>query len=185
MSQLFIGALGPPADSVPTSLSFGLTVHIVGGSIDADTIFEVHDKGRTLYLKNTRSTVSLEGWTVAPRIYEAEDATISNARVINNTFSSGKKYVEAKGNGNDTTYVQWNVSVPSAGAYLISLRYAHRSSPRPLSVSDSIIEMHVLFSSSTLRSYLDLTSSLGLREHTGSESLPCQPKRLNPIVPCW
>ena len=142
MSQLFIGALGPPADSVPTSLSFELSVHIVGGNIDGDTIFEVRDKGRTLYLKNTRSTVSLKGWTVAPQIYEAEDAIISNAIVKNDTLSpTGKKYVEAR-YGNETTYVQWNVNVPSAGMYLVSLRYAHRSSPRPLSVSDMIFEMH-------------------------------------------
>ncbi len=142
MSQLFIGALGPPADSVPTSLSFGLSVHIVGGNIDADTVFEVQDKGRTLYLKNTRSTVSLVGWTMTPQIYEAENATISNAKVINNEFATGKNHVEAR-YGNETTFIQWSVSVPSAGTYLISLRYAHRSSPRPLSVSDWIFEMHV------------------------------------------
>ena len=143
MSQLFIGAIGPPADSVPTSLGVGVSVHIVGGIIDGDTTFEVRDKGRTLYLKNTRSTVSLKGWTMVPQIYEAEDATISNAIVKNDTLSpTGKKYVEAR-YGNETTYVQWNVNVPSAGSYLISLRYAHDTSPRPLSVSDWIFGMHV------------------------------------------
>jgi hypothetical protein len=136
MSQLFIGALGPPVDSVPTSLGVGLSVHIVGGVIDGDTIFEVQDKGRALYLKNTRSTVSLKGWAMVPQVYEAEDATIINAVVKNDTASpTGKKYVEAR-YGNETTYVQWNVNVSSAGWYLISLRYAHDSSPRPLSVSD-------------------------------------------------
>jgi hypothetical protein len=143
MSQLFIGALGPPAGSAPISLSFGLSAHLVGGNVDGGTVFEVQDKGRTLYLKNTRSTVSLEGWTMAPQIYEAEDATISNAIVKNDTLSpTGKKYVEAKF-GNETTYIQWNVTVPNEGTYLISLRYAHDTSPRPLSVSDWIFGVNV------------------------------------------
>ena len=139
MSKLFIGALGPRAGSVPTSLDIGLIAHIVGGTIDdRETIFEVHDKGRTIYLKNMRSTVSLEGWSMVQQIYEAEDATISNAPVKNNTSSAtGKNYVEAR-YGNDTTYIEWNVNVPSTGMYLISLRYAHDNSPRPLSVSDLI-----------------------------------------------
>jgi hypothetical protein len=145
MSKLFIGALGPQADSVPTNLGIGFTAHIAGSIIDGDTVFEVQDKGRTIYLKNTLSTVSLEGWTMVPQIYEAEAATISNAPVKNNTISpTGKKYVEARF-GNQTTYIQWNVTVPSAGEYLISLRYSHDSSPRPLSVSEGIYGMyHVL-----------------------------------------
>jgi hypothetical protein len=136
MLQLFIGALGPQAGSEPTSLGTELKAHIVGGIINEMTIFEVHDKGRTIYLKNTRSTVSLEGWTVVPQVYEAEDAIISNAIVKNDTISAtGRKYVEAR-YGNETTYLQWNVNVPSPGTYSISLRYAHDSSPRPLTVSD-------------------------------------------------
>jgi hypothetical protein len=135
MSKLFIGALGPQPGSVNTSLGIGLTAHIAGGIIDGDTVFEVQDKGRTIYLKNTLSTVSLEGWTLAPQIYEAEDAIISNAMVKNDTMSAtGKKYVEAR-YGNETTYIEWNVNISSAGEYLLSLRYAHDTSPRPLSVS--------------------------------------------------
>ena len=138
MSKLFIGALGPQAGSEPISLGIGFTAHVVGveGIIDGDTVFEVQDKGRTIYLKNTLSTVSLEGWTLVPQIYEAEAATMSNAQVKNDTISpTGKQYVEAR-YGNQSTYIQWNVTVPSAGEYLISLRYSHDSSPRPLSVSD-------------------------------------------------
>ena len=142
MSKLFIGALGPQAGSVPTSLGIGFTAHIGGGIIDGDTVFEVQDKGRTIYLKNTLSTVSLEGWTMVPQIYEAEAATISNALVKNDTISpTGKKYVEAR-YGNETTYIQWSVTVPSAGEYLISLRYSHDSSPRPLFVSEGIYGMY-------------------------------------------
>jgi hypothetical protein len=141
MSKLFIGALGPQAGSVPTSLGIGLTAHIAGGIIDGDTVFEVQDKGRTMYLKNTLSTVNLEGWTIVPRIYEAEAATISNAQVKNDTkTATGQKYVGVR--GNETTYIEWNVNVSNAGEYLLSLRYAHETSPRPLSVSDQIYGIH-------------------------------------------
>ena len=80
MSQLFIGALGPEAGSDSTNLNNGVIVHAAGIIGSTDTVFEVQDKGRTLYLKNLRSTVSLEGWAeMAPQIYEAEAATINNA----------------------------------------------------------------------------------------------------------
>lgn len=80
MSQLFQGALGPHADSSPTTgIDAGLTVHMVGGQLGESTVFEVQDKGRTLFLKNKLSTVTLEGWTMPPTIYEAEDATIDFA----------------------------------------------------------------------------------------------------------
>jgi hypothetical protein len=99
MSKLFIGALGPQAGSVQASLSIGLTTHIARDIIDSNTVFEVQDKGRTMYLKNTLLTVSLKGWTMVPQIYEAEAATISNAQVKNDTKSAtGKKYVEVRDN---------------------------------------------------------------------------------------
>ena len=79
MSQLRMGAGGPQDGSAATSITDDLTIHTIGGSIDVNTVFEVRDKGRTLYLKNMLSTVGLEGWTMPPQIYEAEDATISNA----------------------------------------------------------------------------------------------------------
>ena len=79
MSQLFMGALGPQDGSTATTVGDGLTAHILGGNVGGNTVFEVQDKGRTLYLKNMISTVDLEGWTMSPQIHEAEDATISNA----------------------------------------------------------------------------------------------------------
>ena len=80
MSQLFIGSLGPQDGSHnATNITDGLTAHTVGGVVDDQTIFEVRDKGRTMYLKNIVSMVSLEGWELmTPKIYEAEDATIHN-----------------------------------------------------------------------------------------------------------
>ena len=41
-----------------TNITDGLTVHTVGGVVDVFTIFEVRDKGRTMYLKNILSMVS-------------------------------------------------------------------------------------------------------------------------------
>ena len=80
MSQLFIGSLGPQDGSHnATNITDGLTAHTVGGVVDDQTVFEVRDKGRTMYLKNIVSMVSLEGWELmTPKIYEAEDATIHN-----------------------------------------------------------------------------------------------------------
>ncbi|KAL7537288.1 hypothetical protein ACHAXR_008774, partial [Thalassiosira sp. AJA248-18] len=134
ISQLFMGVLGPPDGSNATVIANDLTVHTIGDNVDASTVFEVEDKGRTLFFKNVLSTVSLEGWETLPEIYEAEDATMNNAVVKNNTSSAtGGLYVEAR-NGNETSYVEWNVDVDVTGPYLISLRYANDNSPRPLSV---------------------------------------------------
>ena len=74
MSQLFIGALEPPRGSIPSN-GKGFVAHIVGGSVDKNTVFEVNDdKGRTFFMKNVRSTVSLEGGSdMAQNIFEAEE----------------------------------------------------------------------------------------------------------------
>ena len=79
MSHLFMGALGPQDGSTAIDLENGVIVHEMVGNIDSNTVFEVQDKGRTLYLRNALSTVGLEGWTMPPQVYEAEDATINNA----------------------------------------------------------------------------------------------------------
>ena len=86
MSQLFIGSLGPSDGSVATNITDGLTVHTVGGVVDEVTVFEVRDKGRTMYLKNILSMVTLEGWEMTPQIYEAEDA--SDIYLHNSTYDS-------------------------------------------------------------------------------------------------
>ncbi len=79
MSKLSIGAFGPRDNSLATDLGSGLKAYRVGGITDANTVFEVDDKGQTLFLKNLRSTVKIEGWAMTPQIYEAEAATFSNA----------------------------------------------------------------------------------------------------------
>mmetsp|Transcript_30659 Transcript_30659/g.64787 ORF Transcript_30659/g.64787 Transcript_30659/m.64787 type:complete len:1099 (+) Transcript_30659:67-3363(+) len=134
MSQLSMGAPGPQDGSVPTNISNGLTVHMVGGNVDSNTVFEVQDKGRTLYLKNVLSTVSLEGWAMPPQIYEAEDAIISNAPVMNNSASAtGGLYVYTY-DGDSSSSIEWNLNATISGTYSITLRYALDESPRPVSV---------------------------------------------------
>ena len=134
-SSLFIGASGPQESSDATVIDDGLTAHVVGGTVDASTVFEVQDKGRTLFFKNILSTVSLEGWTaMPPTIYEAEDATLSNVLVRNDTASASGDYVYTR-DGDETSYVEWTVTVPSAGKYLLSLRYGNDYTIFPLAVS--------------------------------------------------
>ncbi|KAL7543207.1 hypothetical protein ACHAXR_012486, partial [Thalassiosira sp. AJA248-18] len=136
MGQLFIGAYGPGDSSAPTDLENGVTVHIVGSNVDEHTVFEVQDNGQTMYLKNVLSTASLEGWTLPPQIYEAEDATISNAivRGDNTDSATGGLYAQLSSGVNASTYVSWEVEVPATAEYEISLRYALDHSPLPLSV---------------------------------------------------
>ena len=86
MSQLFIGSIGPQDDMNATIIADGLIVHTVGNVVDDQTVFEVQDKGRTMYLKNMVSMVSLEGWEMTPQIYEAEDA--SDIYLHNSTYDS-------------------------------------------------------------------------------------------------
>ena len=81
ISQLYIGAFGPEDGSIATNLGNGVTIHKVGGNVDGSTVFEVQEKGKTLYFKNLVSTVNLTGWTMTPQIYEAEDATTINNAV--------------------------------------------------------------------------------------------------------
>lgn len=80
--------------------------------------------------------------------------------MTSNTKCTGGQSLTAI-SGNENTFVQWNVNVASAGTYLISLRYAHDTSPRPLSVS--IMEC----SDDVYSPFVALTSNhlLGLREH--------------------
>jgi len=58
LSQLFIGATGPQNFSVP-SPGDGFIAHIVANAVDASTVFEVQDNGKTFFLKNIKSTVKL------------------------------------------------------------------------------------------------------------------------------
>ena len=93
-NNLFLGALGPEDGSKATVIEDGLVVHLVGDNVDRNTVFEVQDKGRTMYFKNTMSTVKLEGVTMIPQIYEAEDATVSNAVSFANSIFASSKHTQ-------------------------------------------------------------------------------------------
>ena len=70
LSELKLGSFGPHADSVSTNLNNVVTVHKVAGAVDELTVFEIMYRGKTMYLKNIRSTVTLYGWETTPKVYE-------------------------------------------------------------------------------------------------------------------
>ena len=79
LSNLTIGSR-PPAEGSTTFAGDGFQYHLMGSALDENTIFEVNTKGKTIFLKNVRSTVHIQGWEyMAPTIYEAESARIHNA----------------------------------------------------------------------------------------------------------
>lgn len=128
MSQLFIGAFGPSSGSVPVSGGNDLIVHIVGDTMDENTVFEVQDKGRTLHLKNLRSTVKLgEGWDAPPIYHEAEHAS----SIVNATVGSKNllTFVELDSYESD---IEWSVTIAKANTYMVSFRYALEGPPNPL-----------------------------------------------------
>jgi hypothetical protein len=123
MNQLFIGALGPEAGSIPTN-GAGFIAHVVDGIVDASTVFEVMDKGRTFFLKNIRSEVHLSGWEFLPVTLEAEDAAVLQNMTIKNNTNSASQGFYVDFDSTDEAYVQWDVTVPSTGEYIVSFRYA-------------------------------------------------------------
>lgn len=129
LTNLFLGTTGPPTGSAPNA-GDGFIAHIVGGVVDESTVFEIDDRGNTKFLLNLVSTVSLQGWTLPPQIYEAETASINNCTV--DSFiserdsvggSSGGFYVDFSAS-TDGASVEWNIELESAGDYVISFRYA-------------------------------------------------------------
>lgn len=123
MAKLFLGAIGPEVASIPTS-GAGFVAHVVDGLIDASTVFEVEDKGRTFYLKNIVSEVHLHGWEAAPTLYEAEDASVfQNATIKDSTTLSASNGQYISFDRTDEAYVTWDVSVPYTGDYSMSIRY--------------------------------------------------------------
>lgn len=123
MNQLFIGALGPESGSLPSN-GAGFVAHVVNGTVDVSTVFEVMDKGRTFFLKNIRSEVRLSGWEFLPVTLEAEDAAVLQNMTIKNNTSSASQGLYVDFDSTDEAYVQWDVTVPYTGEYIVSFRYA-------------------------------------------------------------
>lgn len=125
MDKLFLGAIGPEPNSVPVPYENGLTVHKVNGLIDTSTVFEVQDKGRTFFLKNLESKVTLSGWSFAPIILEAENAMIRLNATIKDSSSlsaSNGQYIDF--DSTDEAFAEWGVNIGVAGEYIVSFRYA-------------------------------------------------------------
>jgi len=139
LSQLFIGASGPPPGSVGTDIGNGVIVYKLDSIVDERSVFEASDdKGRVFFLKNVRSTVNIEGWEgKIPEIYEAEDATTYNVTVKSSSSATGGKYIDY----DLESYLEWNVAVNTPGTYKLSFRYALDSHPRPLSIFVNSVEV--------------------------------------------
>lgn len=81
-------------------------------------------------------------------IYQAENATLSNASVAtSNSGYTGSGYVKFGGAGG---YIEWTISVPSAGKYSLIFRYANSASnnlPCSVSVNGDVIKDNLTFKS--------------------------------------
>ena len=67
-------------------------------------------------------------------LIEAEDAQLSEAQVAtNHAGASGGVFVDITGNSSNT-YISWDVNVPSAGTYVVALRYALAGGTRPMTL---------------------------------------------------
>ena len=141
MSQLKIGAVGPDPNSLAVYLNNDVTVHIVGSVVDETTVFEIQDRGVTIFLKNLVSTVSLFGWEMPPQIYEAESASALNFTSVTSFISERDNVASATGGSyvvfdvaTDHACIEFNVDIADEGDYMVSFRYATDLTMRFLSV---------------------------------------------------
>lgn len=131
MANLFLGALGTPKGSNSTDLGNGVIVHVVGDNVDENTVFEIEDiRGKTKFLKNLKSTVTLQGWTLPPEVFEAESASLNNVSISsfisernNIAAATGGLYVSFEGSI-EGAYVEWDINIENTGDYLLSFRHA-------------------------------------------------------------
>ena len=125
LSRLFIGAPGIPSNSEPDTSNPDFVAHKVHGILDENTVLEVNDdKGRTFFLKNVLSTVSLEGWAQQAAIYEVNEIS-SNSSVVYKSDGSASNGDIVDFLDDDEAFVEWDsVSVEADGMYDISFRYS-------------------------------------------------------------
>lgn len=95
-------------------------------------------------------------------IYQAEDASLSNASVAT-TFSgyTGTGYVVYGGPGGQ---IQWTVSIPSSGKYSLVFRYSNSASnnlPASVSVNGTVIKADLTFKSTGSGSTWSTTQTTG------------------------
>jgi len=106
------------------------------GSYDADTVFKVADEvtGRTLFLRNVKSTVNLQGWNFEPTIFEAETAKNMTGAEIRSEYSrwTGTGYVDF--GATRDMHVEWQVTVAADVDVSLKFRYTNYYNNRPMEV---------------------------------------------------
>jgi len=137
LQNLYIGAVAPDISDPGSFTSFSpnnkeFTVHFPQGSSGVytpDTVFELKHPyyGANVYLKNTKSTVTLQGWEHPKVVLEGEDATIGGSAIFvraNETSRqafTGAGYMQFDGNGEGT--LDWTISAPNATTAMLSFRF--------------------------------------------------------------
>jgi len=137
LQNLYIGAVAPDISDPGSFTSFSpnnkeFTVHFPQGSSGVytpDTVFELKHPyyGADVYLKNTKSTVTLQGWEHPKVVLEGEDATIGGSAIFvraNETSRqafTGAGYMQFDGNGEGT--LDWTISAPNATTAMLSFRF--------------------------------------------------------------
>ena len=156
VSALRVGHVDPASFDTSTfieEVETEFTAYVkTAGSYDADTIFRVNDEatGRNLFVRNVKSTVSLQGWSYEPDIFEAEDAK----SMIDVEIKSGYSRWTGSGYGDfgatAEMFIEWEVSAPAAVDVNLKFRYANQYNNRPL---------EVLVNGESVKSLLDFPST--------------------------
>lgn len=129
------------------------TTYTKGGSpttLDEDTVFKVMDgKGRTVFLKNVKSTVHLQGWTAVPLIVEAEASTNAFHGILVKSSSRATpaengQYISYNSTMGANAYLDWNFDAPVAGPYQMRIKYGYNDNnsyrPQTISVNGLIVD---------------------------------------------
>lgn len=140
LSSLQVGHMDPAIFDAGTFIEeteANFTAYVKSpGSYDIDTVFKVDDEatGRTLFLRNLKSTVSLQGWTYEPEIFEAETANNMSDVEVKSGYSrwTGSGYVDF-GATRDMN-VEWKVTVPADVDVNLKFRYTNYYNNRPMEV---------------------------------------------------
>jgi pectate lyase len=112
--------------------------------------------------QGTTPTATPTSTPVSGSIYQAENATLSNATVATtNSGYTGSGYVVYGGSGG---YIQWTVSVPSSAKFSLVFRYANTASnslPASVSVNGTVIKADLTFKSTGSGSTWSTTQTSG------------------------
>ena len=108
------------------------------GEYDENTVFKVTDSvGRTLYLRNVQSTVSLQGYTASytPTVILAEDASNYTDVVFKNATSRTTGSLYADMGMTSDQFIEWQVNVDAPVVVKVKFRYALDAQNRPVAIT--------------------------------------------------